>query len=201
MRRIILIVSLFIFSILGVVGQYNYMRPEIFYMPSPGPDKYYVDKLNNGVSDNPGLQYRLQTGMHFNTISGFNSLTSWVSPKVLLPVNSRIMIEAGFTYLSTSFPGSGDADNQRVNDLITYARGIYSVNTNFTIYGQVAKSLINTPGLVNTNFESVMVGMEYFVTPNFRIGASIRTQRGIDPFYLTSPYPYHYGGSGWDPYY
>lgn len=166
-------------------------------MPAPGPEKYYADKLENGISDNPGLQYRLQTGMQFNSINGFNSISSWLSPKVLLPVNSKIMVEVGATYISTSLPGNEDFENQRINDLITYARGIYSVNQNFTVYGQVAKSFMSKPGFENSDFQSIMMGMEYFITPNFRIGASITRQQGIDPFYMTSPYPNSFGGSPW----
>jgi len=197
MHKTFILLSIFILSGLSLSGQYNYTHPEIFYMPAPGPEKYYADKLDNGISDNPGLQYRLQTGMHFNSINDFNSISSWLSPKVLLPVNSKIMVEVGAIYISTSLPGGGDNENQRINDLITYARGIYSVNQNFTVYGQVAKSLMSKPGFENSDFESIMMGMEYFVTPNFRIGASITTRKGIDPFYMTSPYQYRYGGSPW----
>ena len=201
MRRYLIILSLIIFGALSVSAQYDYRRPEIFYMPSPGPEKYYADKLDNGVSDNPGLQYRLQTGMHFSSISNFNVMTSWLSPKVLIPVNSKFMVEVGGMFSSSTLPGLGDHDSQHINSLITYARGIYSVNENFTIYGQVAKSLLKGQNSNINDFESITMGMEYYVTPNFRIGASITSQKGMDPFYLTSPYPYNYGRSSFGSYY
>ncbi len=199
MLKKMLISLFFVLLSLGAIAQYNYFHPEIFYMPPFGPEKYYADKLDNGVSDNPGLQYRLQTGMQFNSLNGFNTVSSWFSPKVLLPVNSKFMVELGASFISTSFPGGGDTENQRINDLITYARGIYSVNESFTVYGQVAKSLLSKPGFENYDYESIMMGMEYFVTPNFRIGASISSYKGIDPFYMSSPY--NYGRSPWGPFY
>lgn len=195
MRKLLFILLILVFSVPVLNAQYNYNHPEIFYMPAPGPEKYYADKLDNGVSDNPGLQYRLQAGVNFNSLNGFNSIGTWVSPKVLLPINSKMVLEVGASFISTTFPGVENADNQRINDLITYARGIYSVNQNLTVYGQLAKSMMSKPGFENSDFQSIMMGMEYFVTPNFSIGASIRSQKGIDPFYMSSPYPYRYGGS------
>lgn len=195
-----IIISLFlIFSAIGLRAQYNYSHPEIFQMLHLGPEKYYADKLDNGVSDNPGLQYRLQTGMHFSSLNGFNTASSWLSPKVLLPVNSKVMIEVGASFISTTFPGGEGSELQRINDLITYARGIYSVNENFTVYGQVAKSLLSKPGFENSDFESIMMGMEYFITPNLSIGASITSRRGIDPFYMDNPF--NYSSSPWGPFF
>ncbi|GEM_PF-1475026 len=199
MLRKIFILLFFALLSTGLRAQYNYFHPEIFYMPLLGPEKYYADKLDNDVSDNPGLQYRLQSGMQFNSLNGFNTVSSWLSPKVLLPVNSKLMVEVGASFISSSFPGGEDTEYQRINDLITYARGIYSVNESFTVYGQVAKSILSKPGFENSDFESIMMGMEYFVTPNFRIGASITSQRGIDPFYMGNPY--NYGRSPWGPYF
>jgi hypothetical protein len=195
-----IIISLFlIFSALGLKAQYNYSHPEIFHTLPLGPEKYYADKLDNGKSDNPGLQYRLQTGMQFYSLNGFNTVSSWLSPKVLLPVNSKVMIEVGASFISSSFPGGEGSEMQRINDLITFARGIYSVNENFTVYGQVAKSILSKPGFENSDFESVMMGMEYYISPNFSIGASITSRRGMDPFYMGNPY--NYSSSPWGPYF
>ncbi len=193
-KALVIIFALFISG--TIVAQYNYHHPEIFYMPSPGPEKYYADKLTNGFSDNPGLQYRLQTGMNFNAINGFNTLTSWVSPKLLLPLGSRFAVEVGAIMSTSSLYGEMDGAPERMNRLITYARGIYAVNQKLTVYGQFAKSLISSPTPNNNDFESITMGMEYYITPNFSIGASIRSQKGFDPFYMGMPYRY-----GYSPYY
>lgn len=166
-------------------------------MPVPGPDRYYVNKLDNGVSDNPGLQYRLQAGMNFSAINSFNSLTSWVSPKLLLPIGSKLSVEVGALVSTTSMTGLGeDGEPQRINRLITYARGIYAVNQNLIVYGQFAKSLAANPISSDNDFESITMGMEYYITPNFSIGASVTSQKGFDPFYMGMPYRY-----GYSPYY
>ena len=194
MKRVIIYLTLLMLFGMHAQGQSFYRHPEIFYYPSPGPEKYYADKLDNEVSDNPGLQYRMHTGMMFISLYGFNSITSYVSPKLLIPVGTRSVFEVGTTFLSTSFPGDGSID-RRINSLVAYARGIYSVNEQMTVWGEVMKS-INT-GVFNEspNFESITMGMEYSITPNFRIGASITSQKGIDPFYPVAPYPgsYRYG--------
>jgi len=193
-KALILLITLFISG--TVVAQYNYFHPEIFYMPPPGPEKYYADKLNNGISDNPGLQYRLHAGMNFNAISGFSTLTSWVSPKLLLPIGSRLAVEFGAVMSTTSLYGESEGVPERMNRLITYARGIYAVNQNLTVYGQFAKSLYSNPVSDKSDFESITMGMEYYITPNFSIGASVTSQKGFDPFYIGTPYRY-----GYSPYY
>jgi len=196
MRRILLTVFVLLITA-NIFAQYNYHHPEIFYMPAPGPEKYYADKLNNGFSDNPGLQYRLQAGMSFSAISNFSSLTSWVSPKLLLPVGSRLSFELGVVMSTSSMYGLEEEGlPNRMNRLIAYARGIYAVNKNLTVYGQFAKSLYNSQMPNSNDYESITMGMEYYITPNFSIGASITSQKGFDPFYTGIPYRY-----GYSPYY
>lgn len=192
--RKLLILSILIIGFQYVSGQSFYTRPEIFYMPGLSPEKFYEDRLNNNISDNPGLQYRLQTGMLFSSLSGFNSFTSFVSPKVFLPIGSRFAVEVGTTFTSTSFPGQNSDTPDHINSLLTYARGVFSINENLTVYGEVAKSFKIGESLYDTNFESFTMGMEYWVTPNFRIGASFTQQNGFDPFNMASPYRYGYPG-------
>jgi hypothetical protein len=192
MKRILTMVFLAA-GLLSVSGQSFYNHPEIFYMPSIGPEKFYEDRLNNNVSDNPGLQYRLQTGMLFSSLSYFNSFTSFVSPGVILPVGKRFAIEVGTTFSTTSFYGEGDADPEagRINSLLAYARGVFSVNPKLLVYGEVAKSMIINPSTGYNGFESITMGMEYMLSPGFRIGASITSRNGFDPFYMGYPYRYY----------
>ena len=190
MKRILIFIVL-LTGFQFVSGQSVYNYPEIFYMPSIGPEKFYEDRLNNNISDNPGLQYRLQTGMLFNSLSGFNSFTSYISPKAMLPVGKNFAIELGTTFSTTSFYGDLAGESGRINSLIAYARGVFSVNPKLLVYGEVAKSMIINPSVKDHSFESITMGMEYMVTPNFRIGASVTSRNGFDPFYMGYPYRYY----------
>ena len=192
MRKALVIFFLSV-AIIPVRAQYIYHHPEIFIMPSIAPGIYDYGIDDDNVSDNPGLYgVYLQTGMSFSSLSGFNTITSWISPKAMIPVGSKLMLEIGGTFLSTSYPGTSDGVYNRYTDFIAFARGIYNVNEKLTVWGQYSRSLVNKGPLNRDGYESVTMGMEYFITPNMRFGASITSTNGINPFYLTNPYPYTY---------
>ena len=161
-------------------------------MPVPPPGSLGSGMNLDDVSYNPGLRYSLQTGLNFNFLSGFNSVTSFFSPEVFIPVNAKFAFEIGGTFMSTSFNNSVEQFTGRMNDFIAFARGIYSVNKKLIIYGEYARSMfINIPQQ-GTEFESITMGMEYWVTPAFRIGASVTSTTGINPYYLNNLNPYGY---------
>jgi hypothetical protein len=117
---------------------------------------------------------------------------------VFIPAGKRFTIEVGTTFISTRFPGDNigvDGAAGLSNSLITHAAGIFSLNEKTTIYGEVVKSFTTNNPFSDRGFERYTFGMEYFITPNFRIGATITTINGNDPRYHYSPFnsPLRYG--------
>lgn len=191
MQKIVAIL-LFAFILIPVSGQYRYHHPGIFYYPAINPGE---NSDETGIpAESPWLRYSIETGMMFSSLSGYNSVLSFVSPKVFIPAGSKFVFEVGGTFVSSSFSGGADGFTGRSNDFIGYARGIFSLNERTTVYGEVAKSIYSTNPFGSTNpsalkgFESYTLGMEYFITPNFRIGASVTSVNGPDPRYLYSPF-------------
>jgi len=128
----------------------------------------------------------------FNSLSGFNTVNSWISPSVLLPVNSKFVINIEGTYINSYYPGYSD-ENGRISDFIMNVSGIYSINEKMTVFGQYAKSLMNEGMFGKKDFESMTLGMEFMPLPGFRIGASITTTNGLNPYYMYPGYmPYRY---------
>ena len=188
-----LVIFLLTLAVTGVSAQYIYHHPEIFIMPAIAPGINDSGIGDKSVSDNPELySFYLHSGMSFSSLSGFNTITSWISPKALIPVGSKLMLEVGGTFLSYSYPGTSDGAFNRYTDFIAYARGIYTMNEKLTVWGQYSRSLANKAFFNKDGYESVTMGMEYFITPNLRFGASVTSTNGLNPFYLTNPYPYTY---------
>jgi len=192
MRRITAILF-FVLLVLPVKSQYRYHHPEIFYYPSISPGEYIGSQGDQ--QESPWLRYSIDAGMFFNSLRGYNTMGTYISPKVFIPAGSRMVIEVGGTFISSRIPGQGGDGTVMSNDFIAYARGIFSVNERTTVYGEVARSLYSGSPFGGKGFESYTFGMEYFVTPNFRIGASVTSVSGNDPRYRYSPWgsPYGYG--------
>lgn len=184
MRRLVTIIFLALL-LAPLYGQYRYNHPDIFYYPSIEPG---TERVDNGYGeDSPWLRYSLETGMSFTSVSGYNIMTSFISPKAFIPVGAKFIAEVGTTFISSRLPGE-DGSSGAVNSMLVYARGIFAVNERTTLYGEVARSLYTDNPLFKNGFERYTFGMDYFVTPHFRIGASITTVNGVDPRYLYSPY-------------
>ena len=196
MHRIFAILF-FVIQVFPAQSQYGYHHPEIFYYP-PISAGDMIDS-DDGQAESPWLRYSIDAGVFFNSIGGYNSMASFISPKVFIPAGSRFVVEVGGTFISGNLPGQAGDNTGRSNDFIGYARGIFSVNERTTVYGEVARSLYSGNPLAGKGFESYTLGMEYFITPSLRIGASVTSVNGIDPRYRYSPWgsPYGYGyGSG-----
>ncbi|MFO7755832.1 MAG: hypothetical protein R6V34_07610 [Bacteroidales bacterium] len=193
--RKLLFIALIIFTGMNLHAQYPFNNAGIFYMPAPGPEKYYADKNDDDGSDTHSwARYQLQTGVMFNSLNGFNSVSTWLSPSVLLPVNSKLAINVGGTYINSFNPGdlNESGESGRASDFIMNVSGIYSVNEKMTVYGQFSKSLMDEGLFGRDGFESMTLGMDYTPLPGVRIGASITTTNGLNPYMMQQGYmPYH----------
>ncbi len=194
MRKYILIATI-LFTGLIVNAQSVFINPGIFYMPAPGPEKYYDTKNGDNISDDHSwARYQIRAGLMINSLSGFNTFNSWISPSVLLPVNSKFVINIEGTYINSFYPGYNEMDELgSTSDFIMNVSGIYSVNEKMTVFGQYSKSLMNEGMFGNKGFESMTLGMEFMPLPGFRIGASVTTTNGFNPYYMYPGYmPYRY---------
>lgn len=194
MRKIIFILLVLVTG-LNIKGQHPFNNPGIFYMPAPGPEKYFAEKNENAsAEENSWVRYQIRSGMMFNSLNGFNTVNTWISPSVLLPVNSRFAISIEGTYINSYSPGFIDNESGRTSDFLMNISGIYSVNEKMTVFGQYSRSLMNQGIYGRDGFESMTIGMEYMPLPGFRIGASITSTNGLNPYYMNRGYiPYRYG--------
>ncbi|HCC72109.1 MAG TPA: hypothetical protein DEQ09_13300 [Bacteroidales bacterium] len=192
--RKMLFISFALLLGLNINAQNPFINPGIFYMPAPGPEKYYDDKNDNGGSDDHSwAKYQINTGIMFNSLNGYNTFSSWISPSVLLPVNSKFAINIEATYLNTYYPGFDDGQAGRKSDFIMNVSGIYSVNEKMTVFGNYSKSLMDQGIFGEKGYQSMTLGMEFRPLPHVRIGASVTTTNGLNPYYMNSGYmPYRY---------
>ncbi len=193
--RKLLFIALIFFAGLIVNAQGIFLNPGIFYMPAPGPEKYYATKGENNTSDDHSwARYQIRAGLMINSLSGFNTFNSWISPSVLLPVNSKFVINIEGTYINSYLPGYNEMDElSSTSDFIMNVSGIYSINEKMTVFGQYSKSLMNGGLFGEKGFESMTLGMEFMPLPGFRIGASVTTTTGLNPYYMYPGYmPYRY---------
>ncbi len=194
MRKLLFILPV-IFALLNIQAKGQDINPGIFYMPAPGPEKYYAEnKGDSDSNDHSWARYQIRTGVMFNSLSGFNSVNTWLSPSVLLPVNSKFAVRIEGTFINSFYPGLGE-DNERssTSDFIMNISGIYSVNEKMNIFGNYSKSFV--PGGIygERGFESMTFGMEFMPLPNVRIGASVTSTNGINPYLMQQYYsPYRY---------
>jgi hypothetical protein len=193
MRKLLFIV-LILFAGLNINAQNVFINPGIFYMPAPGPEKYYNDKDVNNSDNHSWARYQIRTGIMFNSLSGFNTTNTWVSPSVFLPINSKFAINIEGTYINSFYPGFNDTDEMgRTSDFIMNVSALYSLNEKITVYGQYSRSLMNEGMFGRDGFESMTLGMEFMPLPGFRIGASVTTTNGLNPYYMYPGYmPYRY---------
>lgn len=197
-RRIIILV--FLVMITGVLqAQYRYHHPDIFIYPPVN----FASASNDSEQSieavpSPWLRYSVDAGSWFRSMNGYNSFATFLSPRIFIPAGSRMMIETGLTFVSAWMPGGAGGAASRYSDMIGYARGIFATGEKTTIYGEVAGSLTGTNPLYGAgesqalmpggNFRSYTIGVEHFITPGLRIGASITSTQGYDPRYPFSPY-------------
>jgi len=193
MKKLVYIMIILL-SGLNINAQNPFINPSIFYMPAPGPEKYYADKNDNGdADDHSWARYQINSGIIFNSLNGYNSINTYISPSVLLPVNSKFAISIEGTYINNYTPGFGEGDLSGTSDFIMNVSGIYSVNEKTTVYGNYSRSLLK-PGLFGEDgFESMTLGLEFRPSPSVRIGASVTTSSGLNPYYMRTGYmPYRY---------
>lgn len=191
MRKLSLII-LFILSCISISAQYTFNNPAIFYMPAPGPEKYFADKADmNGSEDNTRIALQIRSGLMFNSLNGFNSTTSWLSSTALIPVNSKFVIEVGGTFLNSFVPGDVQSISGK-SDFIMDIKGLYSVNEKLMLYGRYQRSLLKNGLYGKDGFESMTFGMDYNLAPGMSIGASLTTIKGINPYYPNRHQPYGY---------
>jgi hypothetical protein len=199
MYRMIKTVVLFIMISPALSAQYRYHHPDIFIYPPVNYTAVSDDSEQSSEAvPSPWLRYSVDAGSWFSSMNGYNSFGTFLSPRMFIPAGSRMMIETGLTFVSAWMPSGGEGGASRYSDMIGYARGIFATGEKTTIYGEVAGSLTGTNPLSGAgesqilipggNFRSYTIGVEHFITPNLRIGASVTSTQGYDPRYPFSPY-------------
>lgn len=200
MYRWIKIVLLLIMITPALSAQYRYHHPDIFIYP---PANWQGEaEIEDDITPSPWLRYSIDVGTWFSSFNGYNSFSTYLSPRVFIPAGSRMMIETGMTFVTGSMPSYGEGDVSRYSDMIGYIRGIFAVGEKTTVYGEVTGSLTGTNPLAGSgptqsfmqggSFRSYTIGVDHFITPNLRVGASVTSTQGYDPRYPFRTNPGYY---------
>lgn len=153
-------------------------------------------------------EFGVQLGSSFGTFGSGNSIFSQsVAPHVSWDMNERFSLTAG-TILSSYNLGSGApmvlsgngqmSQSPRKLSSTFYAFGTYRLNTNLTISGgawternnmnMVMQNQMN-PQAFNLNSSGMMMGLDYKISENFRVGAEFSISNGgynpFNPYYNT----------------
>ena len=201
MFRRIKIALLLIVIAPALSAQYRYHHPDIFIYPPVNWEQRDAD-THDDITPSPWIRYSIDVGSWFSSLNGYNSFATYLSPRIFIPAGSRMMIETGMTFTTGWLPSGMEGETSRHSDMIGYVRGIFAVGEKTTIYGEVAGSLTGRNPLAGSgqtqsvmsggNFRSYTIGVEHFITPNLRIGASVTSTEGYDPRYPFQAYPGRY---------
>jgi hypothetical protein len=198
--------------ILFFVSSFAQTEDEEYYNPN---FKNWSNSLNNDTSKTKqNIKVGFSTGA--SVTSGFNGGTgvnTWVAPKVLVPINNRLSIEAGVSYNRGFYNNYnpmyfyGDNDSQNLNGNVSmasfYIKGNYKINEHLTISGATYQSKIirtkpinhTNPNAFNLDNNGYMVGFNYKFDNGTEVNFQLNLHQGNSPYYMS---PYGNTGMGFE---
>ncbi len=142
-------------------------------------------------------------GTHFGSYGpGFNSIGTFIAPKVSMPVAKKLNLTVGMSYstLSNSYGSGSFMGNGTDHYGSLFVSGSYQLNDKITVRGTGYKTFLLNP----TNFnedrpqmdfsnQGVVLDVNYKITEHFQINASFHYQ---ERNYLNPYFHQPYGGFG-----
>ena len=211
MKYRILIITLFFLPFISANSQWFYHFPDAFFMPAPGPEKYFLDSLNtgHGSEDLQLMNIDVQLGTSFtSSFTGSPMMSSYIAPILNFNISPRFNLSVGgilmnnHTSVFNQFaPGSieqGSLPGRLNSDFAVFASGNWLVNNKLLVYGSAYTSKfsannyspfrLNSSLSRNDHFDRYTLGAKYKLSNMFTIGAQVEYSDGLNPYYRFNPY-------------
>jgi len=206
MKYRILIIIIFFLSFSKANSQWLYHFPNAFFMPAPGPEKYYLDNQNihPGSEDMQLMNVDVQLGTSFfSSFTGSPMMSSYIAPTLNFNISSRFNLSVGGVLINNHtsgfnqfVPGSmeqGILPGRLNSDFVLFASGNYLINNKLLVYGSAYTSKfsannyspfrLNSSSFRKNHFDRYTLGAKYKLSNAFTIGAQVEYSDGLNPYY------------------
>ena len=206
MKYRILIWALFFLPFIPANSQWFYHFPNAFFMPAPGPEKYFLDNqyTRPGSEDLQLMKVDVQLGTSFSSsFSGNPMMLSYIAPTLNFNISPRFNLSVGGVILNNHtsalnqfIPGGTEQDilpGRFNSDFVLYASGNYIVNNKLLVYGSAYTSKfsannyspfrINSSSFQKNHYDRFTLGAKYKLSNTFTIGAQVEYSDGLNPYY------------------
>ena len=206
MKYRILIIIIFFLSFSKANSQWLYHFPNAFFMPAPGPEKYYLDNQNihPGSEDMQLMNVDVQLGTSFtSSFTGSPMMSSYIAPTLNFNISPRFNLSVGAVLMNNHtsvfnqfVPGSieqGSLPGRINSDFALFASGNYLVNNKLLVYGSAYTSKFSannySPFRLNSSvyrknhFDRFTLGAKYKLSNALTIGAQVEYSDGLNPYY------------------
>jgi len=159
MKYRILIIIIFFLSFSKANSQWLYHFPNAFFMPAPGPEKYYLDNQNihPGSEDMQLMNVDVQLGTSFfSSFTGSPMMSSYIAPTLNFNISSRFNLSVGGVLINNHTSGF----NQFVP---VWNRAFYLEDltpTLFCLLQEITLLIINywfTGARIQVNFQQIII--------------------------------------------
>lgn len=211
MKHRILIIILFFLPFMTANSQWFYHFPYAFFMPAPGPEKYFLDNqdIRPGSEDLQLMNVDVQLGTSFtSSFTGSPMMSSYIAPTLNFNISPRFNLSVGGVLMNNHtsvfnqfVPGSMEQDilPGRLNsDFALFASGNYLVSNKLLVYGSAYTSKfsannyspfrLNSSSYRKNHFDQFTLGAKYKLSNSFTIGAQVEYSDGFNPYYRFNPY-------------
>ena len=209
-------IRIFIFSFIILIPGFTFSQqsPVILSSDPPGSDSLTSSSSSPRKTDKRFVPGKISSGMelgtYFTSFSGYgSSFSTYISPYISYPVNSRFRINAGMTIVNSSLFGikplypmnQENSLNGNIISALIYVSGDYLVNERLKISGTLYKeiNLFNSvPGrnsFTDQNAQGGYMKVDYKVFENFYIEAGFGYSKGVNPYNPYGGFPYSNGFS------
>ena len=211
MKYRILILLLFFLPFVPANSQWFYHFPNAFYLPPPGPEKYYFDSQNTrpGSEDLQLLNVDVQLGTSFiSSFTGRPMTLSYIAPTLNFNISQRFNLSVGGVLVNNHtsafnqfIPGSteqGILPGRFNSDFVLFASANWLVNNKLLVYGSAYTSKftannyspfrLNSSSFRKNHFDQFTLGAKYKLSNAFTIGAHVEYSDGLNPYYRFNPY-------------
>ncbi|MEE4198338.1 MAG: hypothetical protein V2I54_11895 [Bacteroidales bacterium] len=165
------------------------------------------------------FSYAVTLGTGFSSFAKNHSMaSSYIAPTINYQVNDKLFISVNGVIMQNNFNGfennyipvAGNSLNTNNSNYGINSQAFYQLNEKISIYGdatyfehQTPLFSNSTPGIYNTDYKSVSLGVGYKVTDNLHFHFQYRYSDGLNPMYNSfspffNPNPYRSGYSIWD---
>ena len=211
MKYRILIILFFFLHFIPANSQWFYHFPDAFFMPAPGPEKYFLDNQNTrpGSEDLQLMNVDVQLGTSFfSSFTGSPMMSSYIAPTLNFNISPRFKLSVGGVLMNNHtsvfnqfVPGSmeqGILPGRLNSDFALFASGNYLVNKKLLVYGSAYTSKFsannyssfrfNSSSFRKNHFDQFTLGAKYKLSNAFTIGAQVEYSDGLNPYYRFNPY-------------